>query len=77
MNETVLQSIIAHIFGHKYYVNIINSVGTDRCETTSFIHNSREKAEAHRRQIDQTHSFRFVETITFRSRRIYTPTDNL
>ena len=69
--ETVLQSIIAHIFGHKYYVNIINTKGTDKCETTSFIHHSKEEAERHRLQIESTRSFIYVETVTFRSRKAY------
>ena len=43
--ETVLQAIIAHIFGHKYYANIINTRGTNKCEISSFIHRSKEEAE--------------------------------
>ncbi len=71
MNETVLQAIIAFVLGHKYYVNIINTKGTEKCETTSFIHHSRAEAEAHRREIDSTSSFLFIETVTFRSRKEY------
>ena len=71
MNETVLQAIIAHIFGHKYYVNIVNTKGTDRCETTSYIHPTREAAEQHKREIDATASFQWIETVSFRSRKIY------
>ena len=71
MNETVLQAIIAHIFGHKYYVNIINTKGTDRCETTSYIHPTRESAEKHRREIESTSSFLWIETVSFRSRKVY------
>lgn len=69
--ETVLQSIIAHIFGHKYYANIINTKGTDRVEITSFIHRSREDAERHRLEIESTRSFLFVETVSFRSHKDY------
>ena len=69
--ETVLQAIIAHIFGHKYYVNIINTRGTDRCEATSFIHRSKEAAEKHRREIESTRSFLYIETVTFRSHKTY------
>lgn len=71
MQETVLQSIIAHIFGHKYYVNVVNTRGTDKCETTSFIHRSRDAAEHHRREIETTRTFLFVETVSFRSRKEY------
>lgn len=69
--ETVLQAIIAHIFGHKYYANIVNTRGTYRCEISSFIHKSKEDAERHRREIESTRSFLFVETISFRSRMDY------
>ena len=71
MNETVLQSIIAHLLGHKYYVNIINTIGTDKCETTSFIHHSKEEAEAHKREIQSTRSYMWIETVSFRSRKVY------
>jgi hypothetical protein len=69
--ETVLESIIAHIIGHKYYANIINTRGTDRIEMSSFIHRSREEAEAHRKQIEETRTYLYLETISFRSRKRY------
>lgn len=69
--ETVLQAIVAHLFGHKYYANIINTRGTNKCEVTSFIHRSKEEAEQHRREIETTRSFIYVETISFRSRKDY------
>lgn len=69
--ETVLQAIIAHIFGHKYYANIINTRGTDKCEISSFIHRSKEDAEKHKHEIESTLSFLYVETISFRSRKDY------
>lgn len=69
--ETVLQSIIAHIFGHKYYANIINTRGTEKCEMSSFIHRSKEEAEKHRRDIESTRTFLYIETISFRSRKDY------
>lgn len=71
MNETVLQAIIAFIFGHKYYVNIINTLGTSKCETTSFIHHSKQEAEQHRKEIESTRSYLFIETVSFRSRKVY------
>lgn len=69
--ETVLEAIIAHIFGHKYYANIVNRVGTPTTEVSSFIHHSRAEAEAHRREIESTRSFLWIETISFRSRKNY------
>lgn len=71
MRETVLQSIIAWFIGHKYWANIINTRGTDRLEISCFIFHSREEAEEHRRTIDGTRTFLFVETISFRSRKVY------
>lgn len=71
MQETVFQAIIAHIFGHKYYVNIVNTRGTSKCEITSFIHRSREDAERHRQEIETTRTFLFVETVSFRSHKEY------
>lgn len=69
--ETVLQSIIAHIFGHKYYVNIVNTRGTNRCEATSFIHRSKDDAMRHRVEIESTRSFLYIETVSFRSHKDY------
>lgn len=71
MNRKVLQAVIDHIFGRKYYANIINTKGTDKCEVTSFIHKTREQAEAHRREIEDTRSFLWIETISFRSHNEY------
>ncbi len=69
--ETVIESIIAHVFGHRYYANVINMRGTDRYEVCSFIFASRETAYAHRRELETTRSFLYIETISFRSRKDY------
>ena len=71
MNYSVLQAIVAFIFGHKYYANIVNTRGTDRFEVASFIFLSKEDAIKHRRSLDTTRSYQFVETISFRSRMVY------
>lgn len=72
MYSTVLKEVIAFIFGHKYYANIIVTRGTDRKEICSYIFTNRESARRHRDTIEnKTLSFRFIETISFRSRRIY------
>ena len=71
MKETLLQKIIAHIFGRKYYANIINTRGTARCELTCFIFNTPEQAFKHRKVIETGMSFMHVETISFRSRKEY------
>ena len=75
MNETVLQRIIAFVFGHKYYANIIRTRGLGgTADLTSFIHSSKADAEAHKRDILLTASYEYVETISFRSRIQYVKT---
>lgn len=71
MNYSVLQAIVAFIFGHKYYANIVNTRGTDRFEIASFIFLSKEDAIRHRRSLDTTRSYQYVETVSFRSRMVY------
>ena len=70
MNSTALKEIIAFIFGRKYYANIIHTKGVAKQEICSFIFTSREAAFAHRMEIENTMTFRFVETISFRSRKV-------
>lgn len=75
MNETVLQRIIAFVFGHKYYANIIRTKGLGgTVDLTSFIHPTKADALVHRRDIEQTASYSYVETISFRSRETYVKT---
>lgn len=66
---TILQSIIAMIFGRKYWANIINTRGTAKCEISCFIFETKEQANEHARSLDTNRSFGFVETISFRSSR--------
>ena len=67
----LLNKILTHIFGRKYYANIINTRGTDRCEISCFIFLTREEAEAHRQRLNSTLSFLYIETVSFRSRKQY------
>lgn len=71
MNTTVLTEIIAFIIGRKYYANIIATKGTTKQEICSYIFASKEDAKRHQSEIESTLSFQFVETISFRSRRVY------
>lgn len=68
---TVLTEIVAFILGRKYYANIIHTRGTNKCEMSSFIFLSRRDADAHRDALDDNRSYRFVETVSFRSRHDY------
>ena len=72
MQTTVLKEIIAFILGRKYYANIINMKGTTDGELCSFIFTSKEDADKHKETIMDSLSFRFIETISFRSRKNYT-----
>lgn len=70
MNSTVFKEIIAFLFGRKYYANIIVTKGVAKQEICSYIFATREAAERHRLEIEATLSFRFVETVSFRSRKV-------
>ena len=71
MHSTVLTEIIAFLLGRKYYANIIATKGVAKQEICSYIFATREAAEKHRMEIETTMSFRFVETVSFRSRKVY------
>ncbi len=70
MYSTVLNEILAFLLGRKYYANIIATKGVAKQEICSFIFASRKAADRHREEIENTLSFRFVETVSFRSRRV-------
>lgn len=67
----LLNKILTHIFGYKYYANIINTRGTDKCEICCFIFRNKEEAEQHRTRLSTTASFLYIETVSFRSRKKY------
>lgn len=73
MNQTttVLTEIVAFLLGRKYYANIIHTRGTTRFEVSSFIFQSKQEANDHRKALDGNLSYRFVETVSFRSRHNY------
>lgn len=71
MQTTVLQEVIAFIFGRKYYANIVGTKGVNKMELSSFIFRSKEEVEEHKEKLQATSSFFFIETISFRSRREY------
>ena len=70
MNSTVLKEIIAFLFGRKYYANIVATKGTTKQEICSYIFATKEAANRHRLEIETTLSFRYIETISFRSRKV-------
>lgn len=70
MNSTVFNEILAFLFGRKYYANIIATKGVAKQEICSYIFATKEAAERHRDEIETTLSFRYIETISFRSRKV-------
>ena len=63
--------IIDHIFGAKYYANIVFRRGTDMRELSSFIFKTKYQAERHRFGLETNRSFGYVETVSFRSKKKY------
>lgn len=69
---TILTEIMAFILGRKYYANIIHTRGTNKCEVSSFIFLNKRDADAHRVNLENNRSYKYVETVSFRSRQDYT-----
>lgn len=67
----LLNKILTHLLGNKYYANIINTRGTSKCEISCFIFHTKEEALKHKFSLDTTRSFMFIETVSFRSRKKY------
>ncbi len=68
----LFKEIAAFIFGRTYYAVIIGHIGSgDHYDIASQIHATAASADAHRRRIEQTRSFIYIETVTFRSRKAY------
>lgn len=75
--QSLIQIVFDYIFGHKYYVNIINTRGVFRTECTSFIHPDKASAMRHKDVINSGRSFQVIETISFRSRQDYVLSDKI
>lgn len=69
--KSIIQNIIIFLFGYKYYANIVNTRGVVRTELCSFIFRSKEEAEQHRQTLENTVTYQFIETVSFRSRNSY------
>ena len=69
---TLLAEITAFLFGRRYYANILNTKGTNRCEISCYIFRSKQDADRHRDELQSNMSFKFIETVSFRSRHDYT-----
>lgn len=71
MQKSLFQRIAEFFFGYRYYANIINVRGTDKCEISCFIFRSAVEARKHADKLRSTLSFDFVETVSFRSHQVY------
>ena len=67
-----MKTLFQKIFGRRYYANIILVVGTDRFEICNRIFSERKQAEHHRETIERTTSYKWVATVSFRSRAAFT-----
>jgi len=67
--ENTWERIIGRLIGHKYYLNLIHTIGTQEIEASSYIFGSKKDADAHKEQVNKTRSFDWVETVSFRSRK--------
>lgn len=63
----LLTQIINHIFGCKYYANIVFTRGTTDCHICSFIFRTKEEARKHMVELQSNLSYEYIETISFRS----------
>lgn len=70
MQTTILNEILAFLFGRKYYANIVYRKGVSIIEICSYVFPSKELANKHREQIETTLTFKYLETISFRSRKV-------
>ncbi len=63
--KQLFQAISTFLFGTKCYAVIIGERGSgDRYYIASAIHHTKEEAAAHRRRIEQTRTFVYIDTVT-------------
>lgn len=68
---TVLQKIIQLFFGRKYYAVVVNRIGTFDEEIASFVFKNMDEVEKYKRELQLNSTYRYVETISFWSKRDY------
>lgn len=75
---SIIQKVIAHILGNRYWLCVVSRRGTDRVDISGYIFPTRGDAEEYAMSLQDNASFRFVEMRPFRSRSKYVLlTDNL
>lgn len=73
-NKSLLELIAEFLFGKKYWCNIVNTRGTDKCEMSSYIFASKAESEKHKERLCANASYMYMETISFRSKKNYKTT---
>lgn len=63
-----IKSLSTFLFGRRCYAVIIGERGSDRYDIASQIHFTKASAEAHRQRIQQTRTYVYITTVTFRWR---------
>lgn len=66
----VFKAIFDYLLGTKYYANIVVNIGTNKNEICSYIFTTKEQARKHKEELDKLTTFKFVTTISFRSKDI-------
>lgn len=72
--KSLLNLIAEFMFGTKYWCNIVNTRGTDKCEMSSFIFGTKAESEKHKESLYANASYMYMETVSFRSRKSYKTT---
>ncbi|MBO4659719.1 MAG: hypothetical protein J5637_08860 [Prevotella sp.] len=63
-----LKTLRTFLFGQRCYAVIVGERGSDRYDIASQIHFSKASARAHRCRIEQTRTYVYITTVTFRWR---------
>lgn len=72
---TLIETILEFLWGRKYYVNVFHRTGSNAVSVSSLFFSTKEEAISHRERNETNMTYRFVETISFRSRNLYVPGD--
>lgn len=73
MKNILIEAIAEHLFGRKYYANIINCRGTFDVMISSSVFLDKQSAYKHRDSLFGNTSYQYIETVSFRSRKNYSP----
>ena len=66
--KRLIQEITTFVLGTRCYAVIIGERGSDRYDIASQIHFTKASAEEHRRRVEQTRTFVYITTVSFRWR---------